>query len=1375
MESSGAGALAAQAAPLPTHSQTPDPLLRLTTGAADMDVNPFHDSPFVIGDQRPGLSIETPVHAGRIDHFQASNVRERTEAQHGSPTSADAARAANILANPTNGLNDDSWLQLSESEANNLQHWSAPPLDSLAESGAGDFSDEVQWAEGEDTQEEEKDVKAYAKLAFPDGDYFISTLQVTLGRDLDFWRRHTKEERRSRRAQHDLAEYRLEPSQPSQPDDGENQGPSSKSSHSLEGRPAKALPSNFSEQGGAVSYANNSDDEVEARRARRKRRILNSKSSSTTSVAPASLHPSMMGNFNMSNPFSGEGGSFADQPSEAFVPVHPQKPEDIKKISKNHLLFRYNFEAETWEVQILGSGAMINDQYRRRDEVVALSNHDQIVVASLEVVFKLPDADRGSPGPSRGTFASDLDDEDGLSPIRMSPIRRLSQAVDVDSDDEDATPLSKVSHKPKLKLSLKKKKPEAEKLPESKEAGDAGAILAKPKPKQKEKEASRSPEAVRKTDKAGKKPKEATKEPVETPTPLEIGKPEGEELQRTETQMSPQASAPVIEPGSIFEGVAPDELPQKRKGPGRPPKNGLISKRDQALVKRKQKEYEKHGKQPPGLDELVAIVRAETKAKEAAAKAAARGEAPPDMPVVQSIETEALPMPAQLVPESAVAALDAELGQHNTSATPVEPMRRSSPKPKRIVKSPSPMKPESEYTEEEMKKPTITYVHILDEVLRDHPIGKADLQELYDRICKRYPHFKYKTGTSGWQSSVRHNLLQHERFKEDGRSGKGRLWAINWDYPLEKEKKRRVTPPPRPAYAMQNGQFPPMPYGAPYGGASYAQPNVNGQPQNFSGPPQPGGPNAYYSPYAPGQYPPAGQQSAQTPVHHGQQPADPAARPSQTPNLPQGNASNTASGSQPTPQQPPGQQQRQASSAPAPQFQGIVDEIMSYRSSFLAPYQPDTDAFKQHDEMFKKCTNYMSNIFHGTGADAAKDLSAEERPVYDHLQAIFNKYQHLKGPPSGSQSGTPVPGDGTPGPSCAQPEAGGGNASGGNAPTASVQPQAGHTGAPTIGGQAAASAPPANGQAAAPVAGATTTYATTAPGQPQVQQPVTAHSRIASAAPSTAAPHPPKNVIATSGTAAGQTQHPTAATPQSHTATPQPVPSQAPPPAAPPPASAPAQRQAPLAAATPAQARPQVSQPSTTAPAMQNAVPPQTRVPSASHQAPPMQAPSNAQATRQPAPLQPPVQQPAGPSATPSRPAATQFSTPQAAAPPASAPPSQPPSGSVTAPQPVQSPTVGQTSQTVNSQAAVLQPASTAGPPAPTPASQPTQTIKPPKPTPPPPVPSGPAGSPKNQQQALQSSQPNLAPPPHPEPSQAGTKRAAVDEAESEIKRPRVE
>ena len=157
---------------------------------------------------------------------------------------------------------------------------------------------------------------------------------------------------------------------------------------------------------------------------------------------------------------------------------------------------------------------------------------------------------------------------------------------------------------------------------------------------------------------------------------------------------------------------------------------------------------------------------------------------------------------------------------------------------------------------------------ILDEILRNHPDGEADLPDIYLRIQKRYPHFYYNVGTQGWQSSVRHNLLQHPQFIEKGKSGKGKFWAIDESVPIEKEQKKkgRRLLWQRPMHMQQPGQ-----YGQPQCGNPYGNPQPNGQPHGTN---QPG--SAYYSPYAqPGQNAQYGAEQSNTQGPNGGQPAKP--------------------------------------------------------------------------------------------------------------------------------------------------------------------------------------------------------------------------------------------------------------------------------------------------------------------------------------------------------------------------------------------------------------------------------------------------------------------------------------------------------------------
>ena len=223
MESSGGGALAAQAAPLPGHSHTPVPFARMMNGAdVDVDVATlFPNDQFHFGQQQSTGLLDTPLHVGRINRFQSSNVRESGQDLQLSPTSTGAATAANLLASTNHGLLPDSW-------AHTLPFH--PSFDDVGPDDNPDnaalshiFADHhdayqhepipLEWDEGDEDppldESEQKDIKAYAKLGFPDGDYFITTLEVVLGRDMDFWREQQRiVEKGIRKAEYAVESYR---------------------------------------------------------------------------------------------------------------------------------------------------------------------------------------------------------------------------------------------------------------------------------------------------------------------------------------------------------------------------------------------------------------------------------------------------------------------------------------------------------------------------------------------------------------------------------------------------------------------------------------------------------------------------------------------------------------------------------------------------------------------------------------------------------------------------------------------------------------------------------------------------------------------------------------------------------------------------------------------------------------------------------------------------------------------------------------------------------------------------------------------------------------------------------------------------------------
>ena len=579
----------------------------------------------------------------------------------------------------------------------------------------------------------------------------------------------------------------------------------------------------------------------------------------------------------------------------------------------------------------------------------------RVTVKSLSFTFKLPRNVDPDASPSGATFDNEAELETSSQP-RTSPTRRFSNVGDTadGGDDEKESAVDR----PKLKLNLGRKKQQA-----------AAEKTAEKKPKA---STEMSPEATKKPDK-GKRPVMASKEPANQ-APSESVEPKAEIAEIGVTPAAPEkemkekkpsaADRPINLEGTGLEVLQPEQLPQKRKGPGRPPKNGLVSKRDLSFVKRKEKDYQKRGLPVPEFTEMLREVREENKIRDAQAKAQASGQPPPmqQMPagVMPSIEGESMsatPMTHPAVPMD---------GDAKISSTPVEGMRRSSPKPKRQARSPSPVKPLEECTEEELKKPATTYVHQLDEILRD--IGKGDLQEIYDKMMKRWPYYKHVVGTTGWQSSVRHNLLQNPRFEEDGKSGKGKMWRINYDVSLEKEKKKRPTPPRMPppqnwpghlGYATQPG----------YGGYGQAGPQQYGQ---------------QYPQYQQGQQPPPGYGAPGTayPPNHGQYPQQPPQQQGQVPAQPR-------------------QASRPASNEPPAEFAKIVNEIMAWRSRYLSNIPPNSAEFNAREEVFKKYIEILSHNYHaidkpGMQMRAEEANTEQERYVCGEMKKIFDKFVAIR-------------------------------------------------------------------------------------------------------------------------------------------------------------------------------------------------------------------------------------------------------------------------------------------------------------------------------------------------------------------------------------------
>lgn len=283
----------------------------------------------------------------------------------------------------------------------------------------------------------------------------------------------------------------------------------------------------------------------------------------------------------------------------------------------------------------------------------------------------------------------------------------------------------------------------------------------------------------------------------------------------------------------------PDQ-PAKRRGPGRPPKDGIMSNRER-------KEIEKAKKAAAAREANGGVTPPPTgRAKVPKPKESTED---PDAP-----KTEKRKYTKRKRADGSTEADGAPNGEAGEDEEEGDEEGKPLAKKARQSKSPSPPYPsESSFTEEQLAKPPYNYTVLIFEALQESskPLG---LRQIYRALKTKYPYFVHRCPTDGWQSSVRHNLNgDRNLFMHADRDGKGWTWKLVPGAVMEKEKKRKPEPVERPEnggpprYPPPGPRPPGQPYGAPY--PSYP-------PYAHGAPPPPG----YYPPpnMTPGQYPPPG-------------------------------------------------------------------------------------------------------------------------------------------------------------------------------------------------------------------------------------------------------------------------------------------------------------------------------------------------------------------------------------------------------------------------------------------------------------------------------------------------------------------------------------
>lgn len=700
-------------------------------------------------------------------------------------------------------------------------------------------------------------ISAFAKLEFDDGEFYMNTYAVELGRDLS-----------SARPTGQNAEEPAENTRSKKRKRGASSGPSTRPPRKVKRKHGRHHPSSvFSENGGVIAVDRSDSESVDGNVVKKAKSTSSSslqmsrKSSMLFAPQATDYQALAMASLLGSGAFGQFAGSNLPIPApEAcpLIPIHPPIPgqaqtdesrrssgegamEDAvgsyKAISRKHVRIAFCFEKHYFQIHILGrNGAYVDDEFCAAGDVRPLTNGSSIQIGGVSVKFQLPDVALGDTGAESNTNADHtFNSRSGY--IERSGIESSSEADNEDDEPEDAEEeAEEESDRPRRA---------------SRKAAQKGSIAR----------ASKKIGPIKgKVSKSGKSGKQAPPKP----------------------EMAP----PV----------------QKRKGPGRPPKNGIMSKREQAILARQAREQAKaggskgtNGESAPPKEET----SPEAKLEDSSAQPNGKRKYTKRKSKVELMQEQ------QGTREST---------EHTDSVAPEQIVPSKSAKEKKPPKpprSPSPVIDRNSLTDEQLAKPTASYVVLIHEALTEHAEqgkGPMSLHQIYSSIARKYPYFKFIVTTVGWQSSIRHNLLQHEAFEKIEREGKGWMWGLKAGVSIEKEKKRRTTPPPQshpqfyaPHHMMQHPfpYYPGMPPQAPNGYMLYPQygPPPGVHPGMRPPPGYPSGPfppphrapgqalpiinaaadtsSTYQSPYAPSQKPNPPPPASETPTSNGASPKEP--------------------------------------------------------------------------------------------------------------------------------------------------------------------------------------------------------------------------------------------------------------------------------------------------------------------------------------------------------------------------------------------------------------------------------------------------------------------------------------------------------------------
>lgn len=712
-------------------------------------------------------------------------------------------------------------------------------------------------------------IPAFAKLQFEDGAYYMNTISVIIGRDLEIGREARRQENRRKRPV----------------SAGEPQTPAR-----VRGEDSRSV---VSASGGFVGR------NPRPRKSSNKSKSISSESDPIRTVLPLPA-TTFLNEPDMGSPEEIDVASLLPDPyQEPLVAIHQPAADDgiiplSKGISRKHIKISYNYIHDGFEMTVLGrNGAFVDDHHHEKGEVVPLQHGSVIMIGGVTINFNLPieALPEGDHQSSSGRMSLAFEDEEGADidvddevddfddlgvPRRLEhyPDEDDSQGIEGDSSDSGNDEEEEDTARPRpvrLKVTTKRKMPTAKtsKLAvknatkTQQKSQKAQGLLQRKQLLAKEKAKYVKPTTL-KTAKKPQRPKDeddvatsiegADENAMNRPNGI-IPAAEGKKPAKVSGDASKSLKSPTEDSakvnqvsrdaplingeGVVIEGLAAGTvIPPRKKGPGRPPKDGIMSKRERGVLVKHQKEVEKMRR---------------------------LGQDPSDLPPVDL----SAPKPRPRTGSRDATAMDTVNAPSITPNVEVSEETSADKKPAKALKparEPSPEMKESDYTPDQLERPLGNYVSLIHEILTEHV--RLNLQGIYTAMEKKWPYFRFKAGSMGWQSSVRHNLGQNEAFRKAEKDGKGFLWELNPDVSIEPARKPKKQPSPPPAAQAYNHgyhgpRFPQQPQGfhppLPQNGAYQNQPPSNPYQQARTPSSLPGVPHGstagqqpsnYSSPYA---------------------------------------------------------------------------------------------------------------------------------------------------------------------------------------------------------------------------------------------------------------------------------------------------------------------------------------------------------------------------------------------------------------------------------------------------------------------------------------------------------------------------------------------